>query len=119
MISITKANVVVNYTVKPTLTSAETRQRPNHFNFEILKSEVKETHSFASPVHRLGLSRLAETSALHLYALKMSHPTPTEKPSNPANPRVFFDVDIGGERGKGFICFLNEMLASAASRTAR
>ncbi|CAG5988921.1 unnamed protein product [Menidia menidia] len=28
----------------------------------------------------------------------MSHPTPAEKPSNPENPRVFFDVDVGGER---------------------
>lgn len=30
----------------------------------------------------------------------MSHPTPTDRPSNPENPRVFFDVDIGGERGQ-------------------
>ena len=30
----------------------------------------------------------------------MSHPTSSDKPSNPANPRVFFDVDIGGERGQ-------------------
>lgn len=30
----------------------------------------------------------------------MSHPTPTEKPTNPENPRVFLDVDIGGERGQ-------------------
>lgn len=29
----------------------------------------------------------------------MSHPTPSEKPTNPENPRVFLDVDIGGERG--------------------
>lgn len=72
---------------------------------KILESEVEETNSFARPVHRLGLSRLAETSALHLYALKMSHPTPTEKPSNPANPRVFFDVDIDGEQGKRDECF--------------
>ncbi|XP_051915928.1 peptidyl-prolyl cis-trans isomerase D [Hippocampus zosterae] len=28
----------------------------------------------------------------------MSHPVPTSKPSNPQNPRVFFDVDIGGTR---------------------
>ncbi|XP_029917656.1 peptidyl-prolyl cis-trans isomerase D [Myripristis murdjan] len=28
----------------------------------------------------------------------MSHATPSNKPSNPENPRVFFDVDIGGER---------------------
>lgn len=33
-------------------------------------------------------------------AAKMSHPSPTAKPSNPKNPRVFFDVDIGGERGE-------------------
>lgn len=30
----------------------------------------------------------------------MSHPTPSEKPTNPENPRVFLDVDIGGERGQ-------------------
>ncbi|XP_026038611.1 peptidyl-prolyl cis-trans isomerase D isoform X2 [Astatotilapia calliptera] len=28
----------------------------------------------------------------------MSYPTPSDKPSNPANPRVFLDVDIDGER---------------------
>ncbi|KAJ8781998.1 hypothetical protein J1605_010511 [Eschrichtius robustus] len=28
----------------------------------------------------------------------MSHPSPQAKPSNPSNPRVFFDVDSGGER---------------------
>uniref|UniRef100_A0A8I6AK73 Peptidyl-prolyl cis-trans isomerase n=1 Tax=Rattus norvegicus TaxID=10116 RepID=A0A8I6AK73_RAT len=28
----------------------------------------------------------------------MSHPSPAAKPSNSKNPRVFFDVDIGGER---------------------
>ncbi|KAM9041084.1 peptidyl-prolyl cis-trans isomerase D-like isoform 1-T1 [Megaptera novaeangliae] len=28
----------------------------------------------------------------------MSHPSPQAKPSSPSNPRVFFDVDIGGER---------------------
>lgn len=30
----------------------------------------------------------------------MSHPSPEAKPSNPSNPRVFFDVDIGEERGE-------------------
>lgn len=30
----------------------------------------------------------------------MSHPTKAEKPTNPENPRVFVDVDIGGERGQ-------------------
>ena len=30
----------------------------------------------------------------------VSHPSPQAKPSNPSNPRVFFDVDIGGERGE-------------------
>lgn len=33
-------------------------------------------------------------------AVKMAHPSPAAKPSNPKNPRVFFDVDIGGERGE-------------------
>uniref|UniRef100_A0A3B4GYR6 peptidylprolyl isomerase n=1 Tax=Pundamilia nyererei TaxID=303518 RepID=A0A3B4GYR6_9CICH len=28
----------------------------------------------------------------------MSYPTPSDKPSNPENPRVFLDVDIDGER---------------------
>lgn len=32
--------------------------------------------------------------------VEMSHPSPQVKPSNPSNPRVFFDVDIGGERGE-------------------
>lgn len=31
----------------------------------------------------------------------MSHASPLSKPSNPNNPRVFFDVDVGGERGAG------------------
>lgn len=30
----------------------------------------------------------------------MSHPTPSAKPSNAENPRVFFDVDVDGERGQ-------------------
>lgn len=29
----------------------------------------------------------------------MSHPSPIARPSKPSNPRAFFDVDIGGERG--------------------
>ena len=37
----------------------------------------------------------------------MSHETPSNKPSNSANPRVFFDVDVGGERGQ----FKLELLA--------
>lgn len=37
----------------------------------------------------------------------MSHPAPSEKPSNPDNPRVFFDVDIGGERGQDYIFNFN------------
>lgn len=31
----------------------------------------------------------------------MSHPSPSARPGNPRNPRAFFDVDIGGERGGG------------------
>ncbi|XP_068181639.1 peptidyl-prolyl cis-trans isomerase D [Antennarius striatus] len=45
----------------------------------------------------------------------MSHPTPSDKPSNPENPRVFFDVDIGGERA-GRIVF--ELFADITSKTA-
>lgn len=63
-------NVIATHSVKATITSVEMRRRYNYFNFEILESEVKETHSFAPPVHRPGLSRLAETSALHLSVLK-------------------------------------------------
>lgn len=29
----------------------------------------------------------------------MSHPSPVARPSKASNPRAFFDVDIGGERG--------------------
>lgn len=29
----------------------------------------------------------------------MSHPSPLARPSKPCNPRAFFDVDVGGERG--------------------
>lgn len=36
----------------------------------------------------------------------MSHPTPSDKPSNPENPRVYFDVDIGGERGQDIFLFI-------------
>lgn len=28
----------------------------------------------------------------------MSHPSPQAKPSNPSNPQVFFNVDIGGKQ---------------------
>ncbi|XP_059201878.1 peptidyl-prolyl cis-trans isomerase D [Centropristis striata] len=45
----------------------------------------------------------------------MSHPTPPNKPSNPENPRVFFDVDIGGE-GAGRIVF--EVFADITPKTA-
>lgn len=46
----------------------------------------------------------------------MSHPTPSEKPSNPENPRVFFDVDIGGERGQDdvFHFSVNEQFSRAS-----
>lgn len=33
----------------------------------------------------------------------MSHPTPSDKPANPENPRVFFDVDIAGQRGQNIL----------------
>ncbi|XP_072296375.1 peptidyl-prolyl cis-trans isomerase D [Eucyclogobius newberryi] len=45
----------------------------------------------------------------------MSHPVPTEKPSNPANPRVFFDVDIGGEKAGRIVL---ELFADVTPRTA-
>ncbi|XP_068596142.1 peptidyl-prolyl cis-trans isomerase D [Brachionichthys hirsutus] len=45
----------------------------------------------------------------------MSHPIPSEKPSNPGNPRVFFDVDIGDKRA-GRIVF--ELFADIAPKTA-
>lgn len=45
----------------------------------------------------------------------MSHPVPTQMPSNPTNPRVFLDVDIGGERA-GRIVF--ELFADVTPRTA-
>ncbi|XP_062406049.1 peptidyl-prolyl cis-trans isomerase D [Sardina pilchardus] len=45
----------------------------------------------------------------------MSNPAPVNKPSNPDNPRVFFDVDIGGER-VGRIVF--EVFADVVPKTA-
>lgn len=40
----------------------------------------------------------------------MSHPTPSEKPSNPENPRVFFDVDVDGEKGQDVLNLTNFLL---------
>ncbi|XP_076005142.1 peptidyl-prolyl cis-trans isomerase D [Genypterus blacodes] len=45
----------------------------------------------------------------------MSHPTPPTKPTNAENPRVFFDVDIDGER-VGRIVF--ELFADVTPKTA-
>ncbi|XP_012689741.1 peptidyl-prolyl cis-trans isomerase D [Clupea harengus] len=45
----------------------------------------------------------------------MSNPAPDNRPSNPDNPRVFFDVDIGGER-VGRIVF--EVFADIVPKTA-
>ncbi|XP_056294923.1 peptidyl-prolyl cis-trans isomerase D [Pseudoliparis swirei] len=45
----------------------------------------------------------------------MSHPIPTEKPSNPENPRVFFDVDIGGEKAGRIVL---ELFADITPKTA-
>ncbi|XP_042348700.1 peptidyl-prolyl cis-trans isomerase D [Plectropomus leopardus] len=45
----------------------------------------------------------------------MSHPVPSDKPSNPENPRVFFDVDIGGERAGRIVL---ELFADITPKTA-
>uniref|UniRef100_A0A3Q2PVB3 Peptidyl-prolyl cis-trans isomerase D n=1 Tax=Fundulus heteroclitus TaxID=8078 RepID=A0A3Q2PVB3_FUNHE len=45
----------------------------------------------------------------------MSHPAPSEKPSKPENPRVFFDVDIDGERVGRIVL---ELFADVVPRTA-
>ncbi|TMS17538.1 Peptidyl-prolyl cis-trans isomerase D [Larimichthys crocea] len=45
----------------------------------------------------------------------MSQPTPPEKPSNPENPRVFFDVDVGGERAGRIVL---ELFADITPKTA-
>lgn len=45
----------------------------------------------------------------------MSHSAPSDKPSNPANPRVFFDVDIGGERAGRIVL---ELFADITPKTA-
>ncbi|EDL90962.1 rCG63199, partial [Rattus norvegicus] len=45
----------------------------------------------------------------------MSHPSPAAKPSNSKNPRVFFDVDIGGERVGGIVL---ELFADIVPKTA-
>uniref|UniRef100_A0A8C9CAT9 peptidylprolyl isomerase n=1 Tax=Phocoena sinus TaxID=42100 RepID=A0A8C9CAT9_PHOSS len=45
----------------------------------------------------------------------MSHPPPQAKPSNPSNPRVFFDVGIGGEQvGRNAL----ELFADIVPKTA-
>ncbi|KAL1261845.1 hypothetical protein QQF64_007110, partial [Cirrhinus molitorella] len=46
---------------------------------------------------------------------KMSNPTPVAKPGNTDNPRVFFDVDIGGEK-VGRVVF--ELFADVVPKTA-
>lgn len=48
-------------------------------------------------------------------AVKMSHPSPAAKPSNSKNPRVFFDVDIGGERVGRIVL---ELFADIVPKTA-
>ncbi|KAM8848595.1 peptidyl-prolyl cis-trans isomerase D [Synchiropus picturatus] len=45
----------------------------------------------------------------------MSHPAPSEKPSNLQNPRVFFDVDVGGTRAGRIVL---ELFADVTPRTA-
>ncbi|MED6245177.1 hypothetical protein ATANTOWER_032591 [Ataeniobius toweri] len=45
----------------------------------------------------------------------MSHPAPSGKPSNPENPRVFFDVDIDGERAGRIVL---ELFADITPKTA-
>uniref|UniRef100_A0A3Q4H4H7 peptidylprolyl isomerase n=1 Tax=Neolamprologus brichardi TaxID=32507 RepID=A0A3Q4H4H7_NEOBR len=45
----------------------------------------------------------------------MSYPTPSDKPSNPANPRVFLDVDIDGERAGRIVL---ELFADITPKTA-
>lgn len=45
----------------------------------------------------------------------MSHPVPSDKPSNQENPRVYFDVDVGGEKA-GRIVF--ELFADIVPKTA-
>ncbi|XP_077387918.1 peptidyl-prolyl cis-trans isomerase D [Festucalex cinctus] len=45
----------------------------------------------------------------------MSHPVPTNKPTNPENPRVFFDVDIGGARAGRIVL---ELFADVTPKTA-
>ncbi|XP_039866036.1 peptidyl-prolyl cis-trans isomerase D [Simochromis diagramma] len=45
----------------------------------------------------------------------MSYPTPSDKPSNPENPRVFLDVDIDGERAGRIVL---ELFADITPKTA-
>ncbi|XP_018534944.1 peptidyl-prolyl cis-trans isomerase D [Lates calcarifer] len=45
----------------------------------------------------------------------MSHPAPSDKPSNRENPRVFFDVDIDGERAGRIVL---ELFADITPKTA-
>lgn len=74
--------------------------------------------NFLCTPHRPGLARLAETSVLNLLVRKMSHPTPSDKPANPENPRVFFDVDVGGQRGQNILILKSSYSILTASWTA-
>ncbi|KAF3838755.1 hypothetical protein F7725_010523 [Dissostichus mawsoni] len=66
-------------------------------------------------VRRPELAKLAETSVRNRPVFKMSHPVPSEKPANSENPRVFFDVDIGGERAGRLVL---ELFADIVPKTA-
>lgn len=74
--------------------------------------------NFLCTPHRPGLARLAETSVLNLLVRKMSHPTPSDKPANPENPRVFFDVDVGGQTGQNIFILKLAYSILTASWTA-
>ncbi|KAI9521448.1 hypothetical protein NQZ68_007764 [Dissostichus eleginoides] len=66
-------------------------------------------------VRRPELAKLAETSVRNRPVFKMSHQVPSEKPANSENPRVFFDVDIGGERAGRLVL---ELFADIVPKTA-
>lgn len=78
------------------------------FYFEIPKRKRSDF------IHRLGAPATDSSISpekcfkLPFFQKKMSHPIPSEKPTNPENPRVFLDVDIGGERG--LLIFKNSIL---------
>lgn len=69
-------------------------------------NDASVTSSLAALSKNIPVTRVWQRSSSHELLKKMTNPAPAAKPGNPDNPRVFFDVDIGGERGWDLLIFL-------------